>query len=160
MFIKQTKLSCSPSMLPDLLLLLLIVRGTWEFFWVILPLEKRTGRMLSTNWRIRWISGHGCSPRCLRGRVLVINNLVASVLWHWLICLDPPSSGLLSQLHSKLINFFWDSLHWVPQGVLCLPREEGGQSLVHLVNRTATFRIQFLQKVFDWANRFDVEGAG
>ena len=34
----------------------------------------------------------------------------------------------------------------MPQGVLFLTREEGGQGLVHLASRTATFRLQFLQK--------------
>ena len=46
----------------------------------------------------------------------------------------------------KMVDFFWDGLHWVPQGVLFLTREEGGQGLVHLASRTATFRLQFLQK--------------
>ncbi|TWW73398.1 Transposon TX1 uncharacterized 149 kDa protein ORF 2 [Takifugu flavidus] len=32
------------------------------------------------------------------------------------------------------------------QGVLYLPREEGGQGLIHLASRTAAFRIQFVQR--------------
>jgi hypothetical protein len=60
-------------------------------------------------------------------------------------CVDPPSC-LLAQIQRKMVDFFWDGLHWVPQGVLFLSREEGGQGLIHLASRTATFRIQFLQK--------------
>ncbi len=80
-----------------------------------------------------------------RGRVLILNNLVASLLWHRLACLEPPS-GLLAQIQTKMVNFFWDKLHWIPQSVLFLSREEGGQGLVHLASRTATFRLQFIQR--------------
>ena len=34
----------------------------------------------------------------------------------------------------------------MPQGVLFLAREEGGQGFVHLASRTATFRLQFIQR--------------
>ncbi|TWW62759.1 hypothetical protein D4764_04G0014060 [Takifugu flavidus] len=37
-------------------------------------------------------------------------------------------------------------MHWVQQGVLYLPREEGGQGLIHLASRTAAFRMQFMQR--------------
>ncbi|TWW61013.1 Transposon TX1 uncharacterized 149 kDa protein ORF 2 [Takifugu flavidus] len=80
-----------------------------------------------------------------RGRTLVLNNLVASVLWHRLSCMEPPS-GLLAQLQTRVLAFFWDGMHWVQQGVLYLPREEGGQGLIHLASRTAAFRIQFVQR--------------
>ncbi|KAJ4933329.1 hypothetical protein JOQ06_030161, partial [Pogonophryne albipinna] len=65
--------------------------------------------------------------------------------WKWLL---PQMSfkGLLAQIQKKLVDFFWEGLHWVPQGVLFLSREEGGQGLIHLASRTATFRIQFLQR--------------
>ncbi|TWW81692.1 Transposon TX1 uncharacterized 149 kDa protein ORF 2 [Takifugu flavidus] len=61
-----------------------------------------------------WIKPH----MSFRGRVLVLNNLVASLLWHRLACLDPPS-GLLAQVQSKMVDFFWDRLHWVPQLDIC-----------------------------------------
>ncbi|TWW68287.1 hypothetical protein D4764_19G0000850 [Takifugu flavidus] len=80
-----------------------------------------------------------------RGRTLVLNNLVASVLWHRLSCMEPPS-GLLAQLQTRVLAFFWDGMHWVQQGVLYLPREEGGQGLIHLASRTTAFRIQFVQR--------------
>ncbi|KAJ4946630.1 hypothetical protein JOQ06_024293, partial [Pogonophryne albipinna] len=65
--------------------------------------------------------------------------------WRWLL---PQMSfkGLLAQIQKKLVDFFWEGLHWVPQGVLFLSRQEGGQGLIHLASRTATFRIQFLQR--------------
>ena len=67
-------------------------------------------------------------------RAFIINNLVASTLWHRLKCLEPPA-GLLQRIQTVLLNFYLDKLHWVPQSVLYLPKEEGGQGLVHLGSR-------------------------
>ncbi len=100
-------------------------------------IEKLEGKL--KKWK--WIN----SQLSFRGRVLIINNLVTSTLWHRLSCVDPPV-GLLSRLQTILVNFFWDGLHWVPQSVLFLPKEEGGQGLVHLPSRHATFRLQFIQR--------------
>ncbi|KAK0155415.1 Transposon TX1 uncharacterized protein [Merluccius polli] len=81
-----------------------------------------------------------------RGRALIINNLVSSSLWHRLACVDPPPN-LLSRIQAMLVNFFWDKLHWIPQAVLYLPKDEGGQGLVHLASRGAAFRLQFIQRL-------------
>lgn len=43
------------------------------------------------------------------------------------------------------MNFFRDRLHWIPQSVLFLSKEEGGQGLIHLESWKAAFRLQFLQ---------------
>ncbi len=40
------------------------------------------------------------------------------------------------------------------QSVLYLPKDEGGQGLIHLQSRTAAFRLQFLQRLFDGALDF------
>ncbi|KAK3517201.1 hypothetical protein QTP70_001029 [Hemibagrus guttatus] len=80
------------------------------------------------------------------GRTLVINNLAASSLWHKLACIDPPPN-LLANIQAQLVDFFWDSLHWISQTVLHLPKEEGGQGLVQLSSRTAAFRLQFIQRL-------------
>ncbi|KAK3522473.1 hypothetical protein QTP86_013341 [Hemibagrus guttatus] len=79
-----------------------------------------------------------------RGRTLVINNLAASSLW--LACVDPPPN-LLANIQAQLVDFFWDGLHWIPQSVLHLPKEEGGQGLVQLSSRAAAFRLQFIQRL-------------
>uniref|UniRef100_A0A674MKT3 Reverse transcriptase domain-containing protein n=1 Tax=Takifugu rubripes TaxID=31033 RepID=A0A674MKT3_TAKRU len=100
-------------------------------------LEKVDGKIQKWKWLLPRMS--------YRGRTLVLNNLVASVLWHRLSCMEPPS-GLLAQLQTRVLAFFWDGMHWVQQGVLYLPREEGGQGLIHLASRTAAFRIQFVQR--------------
>ena len=87
-----------------------------------------------------------CNKTSYKGRVLIINNLVASSLWNRLACVDPPTH-LLPKIQSILVNFFWDKLHWVPQSVLYLPKEEGGHGLVQWQSRTAAFRVQFLQRL-------------
>ncbi|KAK3563431.1 hypothetical protein QTP86_028165 [Hemibagrus guttatus] len=81
-----------------------------------------------------------------RGRTLVINNLAASSLWHKLACVDPPPN-LLANIQAQLVDFFWDGLHWIPQSILHLPKEEGGQGLVQLSSRAAAFRLQFIQRL-------------
>ena len=100
--------------------------------------EKIKGRL--HNWKFL------ISKLSYRGRVLIINNLAASSLWHRLACIDPPTH-LLSKIQSILVNFFWDNLHWVPQNVLYLPKGEGGHGLIHLQSRTAAFRLQFVQRL-------------
>ncbi|KAK3565424.1 hypothetical protein QTP86_008243 [Hemibagrus guttatus] len=55
--------------------------------------------------------------------------------------------ALLTSIQALLVDFFWDGLHWIPQSVLHLPREEGGQGLVQLASRTAAFHLQFLQRL-------------
>jgi len=101
-------------------------------------LEKTKGRL--EKWRWLW------SKMSFRGRVTIINNLVVSMFWHRLACIEPPS-GLLAKLQAVIVDFFWTKLHWIPQSVLYLPREEGGQGLIHLVSRGATFRLQFIQRL-------------
>ncbi|XP_066512493.1 NACHT, LRR and PYD domains-containing protein 3-like [Hoplias malabaricus] len=76
-------------------------------------LEKVKDRLNRWLWLVPQMS--------YRGKVLIINNLAASSLWHKLACVDPPP-GLLANLQALLVDFFW-----VPQGVLHLPKDEGGQ---------------------------------
>ena len=86
-------------------------------------LEKISGRLNTWKWLVPQLS--------YRGLCLIINNLVASFLWHKLMCLNPPPN-LLAKVQTLLIDLFCDRLHWVPQSVLYLPKEEGGQGVVHL----------------------------
>lgn len=46
-------------------------------------LEKVQGRLEKWRWLLPKLS--------YRGRTLIINNLVASALWHQLACVDPPA---------------------------------------------------------------------
>ncbi|TWW59346.1 Transposon TX1 uncharacterized 149 kDa protein ORF 2 [Takifugu flavidus] len=55
-----------------------------------------------------------------------------------LAVVDPPAD-LLSRVQTVIVDFLWDRLHWLPQVVLFLPKEEGGQGLVHLASKRAVF---------------------
>ncbi|KAK3506859.1 hypothetical protein QTP70_029532, partial [Hemibagrus guttatus] len=58
-----------------------------------------------------------------------------------------PLPNLLANIQAQLVDFFWDGLHWIPQSVLHLLKEEGGQGLVQLSSRAAAFRLQFIQRL-------------
>ncbi|KAI4874448.1 hypothetical protein NFI96_005558 [Prochilodus magdalenae] len=62
-------------------------------------------------------------------------------------CVPDPPLNLLADVQAMLVDFFWDRLHWLPQGILYLPKDEGGQGLVHLASRTAVFRLQFIERL-------------
>ncbi|KAF4070274.1 hypothetical protein AMELA_G00293290 [Ameiurus melas] len=81
-----------------------------------------------------------------RGRVLVINNLAASMLWHRLTVLDPPQE-LLHQLQKCFVDFVWSGHHWIPSGALSLLMCEGGQSLILLQAKVKALRLQTAQKL-------------
>ena len=99
-------------------------------------------RMQGTFNKWRWLL-----PRMsFRGRTIIANNLVAPVLWHRLNVLDPPD-GLLARIQGIILDLFWDKLHWIPQDVLYLSKEEGGQGLVHLESRKGAFRLEFLKSL-------------
>lgn len=75
-----------------------------------------------------------------RGRVLVVNNLAASILWHRLVVLEPPDE-LIRRIQRTFVNFFWSGEHWIRAAALYLPVEEGGQGLVDVRSRICAFRI-------------------
>lgn len=85
-------------------------------------LQKVKGRLDKWKWLLPNMS--------YRGRTLIVNNLVASFLWHRLVCIDPPVN-LIAEIQAALVDFFWDKCHWIPQSILFLPKEEGGQGLIH-----------------------------
>ncbi|CAM4629055.1 unnamed protein product [Lepidochelys olivacea] len=87
--------------------------------------------------------------RCLslRGRALVLNQLVLSTLWYRLNTLAP-APGFLTHLRRLILEFFWSGMHWAPVGVLHLPLKEGGQGLKCLYTQVRVFRLQALQRLF------------
>ncbi|KAK3541356.1 hypothetical protein QTP86_023072 [Hemibagrus guttatus] len=125
-------------------------RGGFKYLGVYLG----TNEFLNKNWEgsVEHVKGRLSRWKRLvpkmsyRGRTLVINNLAASSLWRKLACVDPPPN-LLANIQAQLVDFFLDGLHWIPQSVLHLPKEEGGQGLVQLTSRAAAFRLQFIQRL-------------
>ena len=50
--------------------------------------EKVEGRLKKWKWIL--------PKQSFKGRMLIINNLVSSMLWHRLVCMDPPTNLLSS----------------------------------------------------------------
>lgn len=81
-----------------------------------------------------------------RGRVLIANNLIASTLWHKFMVLDPPMV-LIREIQKMLVDFFWSGQHWLKPAMLYLPVHEGGQGLIDIKARLATFRLMAVQRL-------------
>lgn len=72
-----------------------------------------------------------------------------SALWHKLAVLEPPVGILMRVQRMVVIIYLFIYFGTECTGyhrVLYLSKEFGGQSLIHLANRKAAFRIQFVQK--------------
>lgn len=98
--------------------------------------EKVCARLSSWKWLLPQLS--------YRGRVLIANNLIASMLWHKLMVVDPPGM-LIDEIQRWIVNFFWSGQHWLRAAVLYLPVQEGGQGLIDIRARVTVFRLQAVQ---------------
>ncbi|KAK3517804.1 hypothetical protein QTP70_018967 [Hemibagrus guttatus] len=101
-------------------------------------LEKVSARLSKLKWLLPHLS--------YRGRVLVVNNLAASTLWHKTNVMEPPEE-LVSSIQRSIVDFFWNGQHWLRAVVLYLPVQEGGQGLVDVRSRIRAFRIQAAQRL-------------
>ncbi|KAJ3586646.1 hypothetical protein NHX12_013042 [Muraenolepis orangiensis] len=81
-----------------------------------------------------------------RGRVLVANTLVASTLWHRLMALTPPRN-LMEDIQREIVDFFWSGRHWVCGAALYLPLAEGGQGLICIQSKMASFRLRTVSRL-------------
>lgn len=83
-----------------------------------------------------------------RDRVLMVNNLVASALWHRLSVLPPPG-GLSQETQRTIVDFFWSRQHWLRSAILYLPVQQGGQGPGDIASRVTAFRLQTAQRLQD-----------
>lgn len=100
--------------------------------------DKVCARLSKWNWILPQLS--------YRGRVLVINNLAASILWHRLIVLNPPED-FIGGVQKLFIHFFWSGQQWLRESVLYLQVHEGGQGLMAIKSKVAAFRLQTAQRL-------------
>ena len=90
---------------------------------------------------------------------MIINNLVASQLWHRVACVQPLDT-LIQKIQRELMDFLrGGNFHGLRKEIIFLPKEEGGHGVVDIKSRVATFRLQFLQKFFNGISEC-VEGCG
>ncbi|KAI4900412.1 hypothetical protein NFI96_009713, partial [Prochilodus magdalenae] len=101
-------------------------------------LDKVSARLSKWSWLLPRLS--------YRGRVLVVNNLAASMLWHRMMVLEPPGE-LIREIQRKMVAFFWSGQHWIRAAVLFLPVAEGGQGLVDIQSRVKAFRLQSVKRL-------------
>lgn len=66
----------------------------------------KTGRMSRRKCVSSFLIGNDCYPICLIREVLVVNNLVALILWHKVIALTPPSK-LKEEIQRTILELFW-----------------------------------------------------
>ncbi len=100
-------------------------------------MEKVCAKISKWRWLLPQMS--------YRGRVLVINNLVASMLWHKVMVLNPPKA-LITSVQKIILDFFWSGYHWIRAAALYLPLCEGGQGLVDVSSRIGAFRLKTAQR--------------
>ncbi|KAJ3611229.1 hypothetical protein NHX12_021245, partial [Muraenolepis orangiensis] len=100
--------------------------------------EKVCARLSKWKWLLPQMS--------YRGRVLVANTLVASTLWHRLMALTPPRN-LVSSIQQEIVDFFWSGRHWVRAAALYLPLTEGGQGLICIQSKIASFRLRTVSRL-------------
>ncbi|TKS66148.1 putative 149 kDa protein ORF 2 [Collichthys lucidus] len=63
-----------------------------------------------------------------------------------LTALTPPR-GLVEDIQRAILEFFWSGKHWVRAAVLYLPVAEGGQGLINIQSKIASFRLRTAQKL-------------
>ncbi len=49
---------------------------------------------------------------------------------------------LIEEIQKLLVDFVWFGQHWLRAAALYLPVQEGGQGLIYIRARVATFRMQ------------------
>ncbi len=76
------------------------------------------------------------TPAIIKGRILF-----ASMLWHKLMVVDPPML-LIEEIQKLLVDFVWSGQHWLRAAALYLSVQEGGQGLIYIRARVATFLMQ------------------
>lgn len=105
-------------------------------------LKKVKGKFEKWKWLLPKMS--------FRGRVIVINNLVTSMLWHRLICVDPPN-GLLAKLQAIIVDFSGMDITGLPRAYFFfLGRREDNDLYIwpatvvytEILNRTRGFGLE------------------
>ncbi|KAJ3599091.1 hypothetical protein NHX12_033054 [Muraenolepis orangiensis] len=69
-----------------------------------------------------------------------------STLWHRLMALTPPRN-LVSSIQQHIVDFFWSGRHWVRAAALYLPLAEGGQGLICIQSKIASFRLRTVSRL-------------
>ena len=66
-------------------------------------------------------------------------------MWYIISVLQHPYNYILS-LQKVLIDYVWQSRHWVKSDRLYLRKSYGGLGLVHILSRLHAFKLRFIHK--------------
>ena len=100
--------------------------------------------MLKIDSKLSWWSRYA-KAMSFQGRVIVLNQLAATKLFHRLVSLSPPPD-VIDKIKQSFLDFFWQGRHWLPAQLVYAPVKIGGQNLVNLTTRITAFRLQYFQR--------------
>lgn len=90
-------------------------------------MSKLTRVLGAWNLRIRNLS--------LRGRVIILNYIIASSIYHILKC-HVPEAPILKAIQERILTAFWSGRRWLAEPVLYQNVCEGGIALVHIPSKS------------------------
>lgn len=83
----------------------------------------------------------------LRSRVLVLNYLIASSIYH-ILKVHTPHTSILKVVQGKILSAFWYGRRWLTELVLYRPMNEGGLGLSNILTKAIAFQLKNFQKIF------------
>jgi exonuclease III len=117
--------------------------ATWqEKNWYILQTKAKS---TLSNWR------NFNNLTSLRGRRIVINQLVGSKFNHALLSINP-TKDFLTIIDKLVIHYIWNGRHWLHPNYIYSPVSKGGLGVTHIPSRVNTFRMKFIQSYLEAEN--------
>lgn len=83
----------------------------------------------------------------LRSRVIILNYLVASSVYHILKSYTPHFS-ILKVLNDKILSAFWYGRRWIAEPIIYQPMVKGGLGLSNITLKAYSFQLKNFQHIF------------
>lgn len=83
----------------------------------------------------------------LRGRVLLLNYLVSSSVYH-ILKVYAPHFSILKAAQDKILSAFWSGRRWMAENILYPSMNDGGLGLSNLIGKSKSFQLNNFRKVF------------
>lgn len=100
----------------------------------------KLNRILSA-WRERF------KTLSLRSRVIVINYLITSSVFH-ILKVYTPDNAILKAMQGVILSAFWYGRRWIAEAVLYQPMVHGGFGLTNITIKASSFQLKNFQKIF------------
>lgn len=92
-------------------------------------------------WKLKILS------MSLRGRVLLLNYLVSSSVYH-ILKVYAPHFSILKAAQDKILSAFWSGRRWMAENILYPSMNDGGLGLSNLIGKSKSFQLNNFRKVF------------